>query len=191
MIQRKTISGMLAVAALAALSFWAGRKSTDLDRLPTPGLDTRLDYALRDFEMQFYDLLGEPSAHLSAPRLANDAETGIARVARPIVDITHAGSLWRVVADSAVISADRERVVLSGNVRLNRAGDPGTPPLDISTSELSLEITPRIASSSQRVYIADGSDTMEAEGFSVDMTANRFRLFRQVKITYAPDPQIR
>lgn len=188
MIPRKTSQGILVLAALVALTYWASRSTTDRSSTPIAGLDTRLDYALQDFEMQFYDALGQPSAHLRAPELANDAESGIGRISRPVFDIIHRGSEWQIIAESATVSADRERVVLQGDVRMERAVEGDGAPLNISTSELLLQIASRIASSERRVHIADGRDTMEALGFTIDMTINRFQLSDQVKLRYAVNP---
>ena len=57
--------------------------------------------------------------------------------------------------------------------------------LEISTSELQLEITPRIASSERPVRVIEGNDTMEAVGFRVNMNNDRFQLLNRVKLTYA------
>ncbi|MBT8063327.1 MAG: LPS export ABC transporter periplasmic protein LptC [Gammaproteobacteria bacterium] len=188
MIAPKTARGVLVLTALVALTYWASRSTSERSNAPIPGLDTRLDYALQDFEMQFYDGLGQPSAHLRAPRLANDAESGIAQISRPVFDIIDRGNIWLINAESATVSADRQRVVLQGDVRMKRAAEEGQAPLDISTSELLLQIATRIASSERRVHIAEGRDTMEALGFTIDMTVNRFQLSDQVKLRYAVNP---
>lgn len=188
MIQRKTASGILILAALVAATWWAGRSTTERGGTPTPGLDTKLDYALQDFEMQFYDALGQPSAQLRAPRLANDAETGIGLITRPVFDITHSGNAWRIIAESATVSADREQVVLQGDVRMTGGAGAPADTVDISTSEMLLQVAKRVARSDRRVHIVQGADTMEALGFTVDMTVSRFQLFDQVKLRYAVNP---
>lgn len=188
MIQRKTVSGIMVLTVLVAASYWAGRSSSERSVNPITGLDTRLDYALQDFEMQFYDALGQPSAHLSAPRLSNDAESGVGKIVQPVFNIIHHGNVWQIIAESATVSADREQVLLQGDVHMKRDSDINQAPLDISTSEMLLKVPVRIASSDRRVHISEGNDTMEALGFTIDMTVDRFQLFDQVKLRYGINP---
>jgi LPS export ABC transporter protein LptC len=185
MIRRKTRTGIIVLAILAAGTYWAGRSQKDEAQPTIDGLDTRLDYALQDFQLRFYDLNGQPSGNLTAPTLTNDSASGISNVSNPAFEVIHRGNLWNIVAESASVAADREHVVLSGNVWLRRQGAIGSPPMDINTSELMLEITPRIASSDRPVRVLDGNDIMEAVGFRVNMTDNRFQLLNRVKLTYA------
>lgn len=185
MIRQKTRLGILVLATLVAGTYWAGRSQKDATQPPIAGLDTRLDYALQDFELKFYDLDGRPSGKLTAPTMTNDAVTGISEVSNPAFEVIHRGNHWDIVAETASVTPDREHVVLNGNVWMRRAGADGSPPMNINTSELKLEVTPRIASSERPVRVIDGNDIMEAVGFRVNMADNRFQLLNQVKLTYA------
>lgn len=185
MIRRKTAGGIVALAALVVLSYWTGRMGVDREQEPIAGLDTRLDYALRDFEIQFYDLQGVPSARLTAPKLANQAATGIGEITQPEFNVVHRGNVWNIVAQFATVGSDRDRVLLRGDVVMRRrASFPGQP-LQVNTSELLLEVNQRLASTDRYVRIEDGADTLRALGFEVNLANDHFTLLDEVELTYA------
>lgn len=185
MIRRRTSAGILVLAVLVALSYWAGRIKSDRVTGPIAGLDTRLDYALRDFELQFYDTRGQPAARLTAPMLTNEAASGVGEITRPRLDVIDRGNVWEIVAQSATIGPEREEVLLNGDVRMRRTADQAGQDLQLSTSEMLLEITRRLASSDRQVHIQDGADTLQAVGFEVNLANNQFTLLDEVQLTYA------
>jgi LPS export ABC transporter protein LptC len=187
-IPRKTQLGIVVLTAFVAASYWASRGQNDSRLQPTPGLDTQLDFALQDFEYQFFDLNGVPSARLSAPELSNHAASGISEVSNPVFDIMEHGVPWQIIAESATVAADKEHVILKGDVKIRRPASELGGELNISTSELTFEVSPKIASSEHAVHLIQDNDIMEAVGFSVDMINNRYQLLDRVKLTYAINP---
>ncbi|NND44780.1 MAG: LPS export ABC transporter periplasmic protein LptC [Xanthomonadales bacterium] len=185
MIRRKTSLGILALATLVALTYWAARMKTERVSGPIAGLDTRLDYALRDFELRFYDERGEPAARLTAPVLANQAASGIGEITRPEFDIMHRGNVWHIVAQSATIGPDREQVSLNGDVRMRRTATLPGRRLELATTDMLLEVTRRLVSGEQAVRIEDGADTLRARGFQVNLANDHFTLMDDVQLTYA------
>ena len=185
MIRRKTKTGILLLAVLAAASYWAGREGQDPQQAPSPGLDTQLDYALQDFELKFFDREGRQTIRLTAPVLANNAASGVGEISKPVFDVANDGKFWKIVAESATVQADREHITLSGDVWMHRRELNGAAILDIYTSELMLEVTPRIAFSDRPVRVVDGHDIMEAVGFRVNMNNDNFQLLDKVKLVYA------
>ena len=173
------------MAALSVASYWAGRSQKDPVQLPIEGLDTHLDYALEDFEMRIFDPQGEPSVNLIAPGLTTDAASGVSNIENPAIEFIHDEELWNIVAKSATVGADREQILLTGDVWMRRAETTLAGTLDINTSEMTLAVTPRTAESDWPVRMVDSRDIMEAIGFRVDIKDNTFQLLNQVKITYA------
>jgi lipopolysaccharide export system protein LptC len=72
MITRKTRRGIYAMVLLTAVSYWASRSQDNESPEPVAGLDPKLNYVLRDFELQFYDENGQPTINLRAPILRNN-----------------------------------------------------------------------------------------------------------------------
>ena len=79
MIPRRIVHGILVLSTLSALSFWLSRDIRRDERATIGGLDTSLNYAMRDFEARYFDEQGRLAARVEAPLLANDASTGIGR----------------------------------------------------------------------------------------------------------------
>lgn len=177
--------GIFVLTALVAASYWASRGQKDIEGQPIAGLDTRLDYALEEFEYQFFDIDGNPSARLTAPELTNHAETGISEIQQPVFDVIDQGVPWKIVAESAIVAADKEHVTLSGDVWIRRPASELGGELNINTSELIFELSPKVASSDRPVQLMQDNDIMEAVGFRVNMKNNRFQLLDRVKLKYA------
>jgi LPS export ABC transporter protein LptC len=185
MISESSRNVILVLAVLTVGSFWIARKAPEQERGPTPGLDLELDYALSEFEIQSFDLQGTPAYLLRAPRFTSDSRTGEGHIDDPQIELHNAGFLWHIIADVATVTRDRQRVTLEGEVDLYRSGSKPTDWLAMSSSEVTLEITPRIAWSNQFVELMDSSSRLTATGFSVDMLNSSYRLQDDVKGNYA------
>lgn len=184
-MSRSTQRGLVAAAGLAIFTFWlTGERDDEQDR-PTEGLDTRLNYALENFEMRAFDELGEPALRMWSPRLTNDAMTRIGRVEDPRVELSHEGYRWYLEADSAIINDDQSEVFLGGKVMLEREGAQPEDALNIDTTEVVLLVEERVAHSNAAVRLTDISGELRAVGFRVDMIKNEFQLDNDVQGTYA------
>ena len=184
MIPRKTMHGIAVVGALAALSFWLNRESAEDRPGAIAGLDTRLNYALHDFEALYYDQAGKLAGRVTAPGLANDAETGIGVIDQPRFRVVHEGRHWTILSETATVTPDREHVRFSGEVSvLGQEIDRGRE-VRIKTSEVTLDIDPRRIHSNENVTIREGLNALNANGFRLDMTKEQFHLDRQVKGHY-------
>jgi len=191
MLTRKTRRGIGIAALLAVMTWWLTNRDDSAGDQPIEGLDTRLDYALQNFEMRAYDKDGNPALTLRAPRLTNDATTRIGRVERPEVELVHEGFVWKLDADSAIISDDQSEVLLDGAVRLEREGARAEDRLQLDSTAVTLVVEERIAHSEAPVRVADPGGELRATGFSVNMLSNEFELFNDVQGRYVLPPQIR
>lgn len=171
-------------ASLAIFTWWlAGDRGEDQDG-PIEGLDTRLDYALENFEMRAFDEAGKPALRMWSPRLTNDAITRIGRVTEPRIELHHEGYLWHLEADSAIISDDQSEVFLGGRVLLERAGARPVDALNIDATDVMLVVDERVAHSDQPMQLTDSSGILHATGFTVDMINNEFQLENDVQGSY-------
>ena len=185
MIASRTSRGILVLGLLTAVSFWANRDGDRRATAPISGLDTRLDYALYDFEAHYYDTGGRLAASIEAPNLANDAATGVGTIRSPDMRVLHPDSEWNIEAQSATISPGRDEIVLRGEVDMVRI-DPATGArVDVHTAEVVFEVVPRIARSRSAVEVIDGDDRLRAVGFHLDLATNRFSLLNDVRGIYA------
>jgi len=184
MISRTSRRGIIALSLLLLLSLWATRKEQETDNSPIEGLDTRLDYALSNFVFHYFDEAGTPAVVMRSPRFISDTASGQGRAEEPNLEVRHEGFLWNIIADSATVTGDRELIHLGGDVQLHRQGETPDSWLTMNSSEVSLEVTPRIARSTQAVEMLDISGRLNATGFSVDMTKDVFQLNNDVRGKY-------
>lgn len=185
MITRKTRRGIIALVLLTSISFWATREQRDDVTEPVTGLDPSLNYVLRDFELQTFDVNGKATLNLKAPVLSNDPELEIGTIENPRLILHQQEITWNMTADSATITADKEHVELSGRVYVQRLEIPGGNRVELNTSELKLEVTPQTASTVEPVSIFDGLNHIDAVGLQLDLKHDTFKLKQQVKAIYA------
>lgn len=184
MISRSTRRGLIIAAGLAVLTWWLAGDRDEREDAPIEGLDTRLDYALENFEMRAFDKAGKPTLRMWSPRLTSDATTRIGRVTEPRIVLHHEGYLWHLEADSAIISDDQSEVFLNGRVLLEREGSKPEDALNIDTADVMLVVENRVAHSDEPMRLTDSSGILRATGFTVDMINNEFQLDNDVQGNY-------
>lgn len=185
MITRKTRRGITTLILLTAISFWLGRQNDDVAPVPVAGLDTKLNYVLRDFELQFYDENGQPTINMRSPVLRNNPELQLGTIEQPVIKLILADAVWNLTSDSATITADKEHVLLSGQVHVQRLELNSGNRIEIDTRDVRIKVTPQTVSTDQAVSIFDGYNQVDAIGLDLDMKTNTFKLQQQVKATYA------
>ena len=147
-------------------------------------LDTRLNYALYDFNGRLLDGQGLVKLEIESPVLRNDAESGIGTVERPALHIQQEQDQWYITAESAIITADREHVSLVGDVFFTRRNEITGQLLEILTKDVMLNVTPRTASTEAAVSIVQAGDRLDATGMNLDMIADSFELLHDVQAHY-------
>lgn len=187
MITLKTRRGITALVLLTAISFWVSRSQDNEKPQPVAGLDPKLNYVLRDFELQFFDKNGQPSMHLQAPVLRNNPILQLGTIERPVIKLNQADVVWNLTSDSATITADKEHLQLLGQVHIQRHETTTGNRVNLNTREVHIEVTPQTASTNQAVSIFDGFNQMDAVGMELNMKTSKFKLKHQVKAIYAID----
>ncbi len=184
MIKRRTRRGILALAVLAVATWLASREQAEITDRPLARLDTRLNYALYDFEGRLLNESGAVNMAIEAPVLRSDATSGVGTIENPELRIQEEDERWYITAESAIITADREHVSLMGDVYVSRVSESSGELLEISTRDVMLSVTPRTASSDSAVVITHQNDRLDAVGMRLDMIANHFELLKDVRARY-------
>lgn len=185
MITRKTRRGISVLVLLGVVTFWMSRSQDDANPEPVAGLDPRLDYVLRDFELQFYDENGQPTLNMQAPVLRNDPDQQLGTIEQPVVRLNQDDAVWDMMADTATVTADKEHVQLIGQVLVKRNEPASGKWVELSTREVQIEVTPQTAVTDQPVSIFDGYNRVDAIGLELDMKTKTYYLKQQVRATYA------
>lgn len=184
MTRRQTRRGIILLALLAVLSWLYSRPSAEIAQQRVDRLDTRLNYALYDFNGRLLSDEGDIKLEIESPVLRNDAQSGIGTVDSPLFRILQEQDRWYISAESAVIASDRENVTLEGEVQLTRKNSVTGETLQIQTRDVMLQVTPRTARTESRVSIVQGQDRLDALGMNLDMIANHFELLSEVEAHY-------
>ena len=185
MITKKTRQGVLLLLVLTGVSFWTNRNQNEDGPAPVTGIDPSLDYVLRDFELQFFDVDGNPTLNLKAPILRNNPELELGTIENPVMIYHEADATWDFSSETATVTADKEHVELSGHVNLYRRELASGQWVELNTSTVSVEVTPRTAMTDEAVSFFDGRNQVDAIGMDLDMINNTIKLKKQVKAIYA------
>lgn len=184
MIKRRTRRGIYVLALLAIASGLVSRNPSDSTAKPLTRIDTRLNYALHDFEGRLLDELGNINLEISSPVLRKNAESEVGTIESPVIRIQQENELWYISSESAIITADREYVSLIGKVEMSRQNELTGETLEISTRDVMLNITPRTASTESLVSINQAGDHLEALGMNLDMISDSYELLENVQAHY-------
>jgi len=180
----KTWHGILFLSLLALLSWQLSRRQSETETAPVGPPDVRLNYALYDFKGRLLDERGQVKLNMASPVLRNDAESGIGTVDAPEIEIHEAEDHWYITAESAIISPDREVVMLSGDVNLTRLNTATDQKLEIATSNVVLNVTPRTARTDAGVTMLQRGDRLDATGMKLDMVNKHYELLNDVRAHY-------
>jgi LPS export ABC transporter protein LptC len=181
--QRRTRRGIILLALLATLS-WELSREGEVAEQPVSKFDTRLNYALYDFDGRLLNEVGAIKLEIQAPVLRSNARSGVGTVENPELRIQQGAERWYITAESAIITADREHVSLMGDVELTKRNELTGQLLEISTKDIMLNITSKTASGESRVSIRQENDSLDAVGIRLDMISNRFELHHDVQAYY-------
>lgn len=184
MMRPATRRGVLVLAATAALTWFFARQTPEPFAEPPNRPDVKLNYALYDFSGRLLDGQGGVNLQIRSPVLRNDAESGIGTVDSPEIRIHQDDDRWFITAESAIISPDREVVTLRGEVYLSRHVPEEGRLLEIASSDVVLNVTPRTAQSDAPVSIRERGDRLDAVGLRLDMINETYQLLNDVRAHY-------
>lgn len=183
-MEPRTRRGIVLLAMLAGLTWLFARQPREAAPDPVSKPDVKLNYALYDFSGRLLNDQGGVHLQFKAPVLRNDAESGVGTVEAPEIHIQQERDRWYISAESAVISPDHEHVNLAGEVYLSQHDEITGQVLEISSSDVVLNITPRTAETQAGVSIRQGGDRLDAVGMKLDMITESYELLHEVRAHY-------
>lgn len=149
------------------------------------GLDTSLDYVLRDFSGEFYDAEGQLSLRIQGPRMQHDPDTGIATITEPAFLVEPGGGLWEGAAALASIDRAGHSVLLEGDVTL-RQPDASGGEITIETEHLVYDQNEQIIRGREPVRLTQPGAELNARGVTVFLETEILRLHNDVEGYWTP-----
>ena len=179
-----TRRGIVLLAVLAVLSVIATRDVRQDLQTTLTDVDTRLNYALFDFRAHLLDEEGKLAVTMEAPELRNNANSGVGSISTPEIYVRENSNDWSIRADTAVVSADRKFISMTGEVTVVRYNDQDSNALNIQTRDLVLARESRTVSTEARVNIQHAMDQIVATGMFLDLYTDEFELHKDVTAVY-------
>ena len=119
---------LLSALALAVLitGNWLLNQAWQPDPPAAASVAQDIDYALGEFEAQFFDTEGTLTLDIAGPSLEHDAVTREARIPEPRFVIDPTDQAWAGTAEFALIERESGRLMLQGSVQIEKPHPRGT-----------------------------------------------------------------
>ncbi len=183
----RPILAVLLVLA-AALSWW-------LRDVPVPKGMTEptkgprdSDYYIRGLDVTRMTPDGTPAHRLRAEQVRHFTDDDTTRMEQPRLTVYQdQAPPWEVDAEAALVSADGDLVLLSGDVLIERAGQGDIRPMRIVTRNLRVQPREDYAETDEKVRVVSNADWLNATGMQAWLRPpSRLKFLSQVKGYYVP-----
>lgn len=171
---------------LALLSFWIERAvHGNGDNGQSAGVEP--EGIMENFDAMRTDPTGRPRYRLSAARLKHYSGSKRTELESPrFVQLDPELGEIRAVADQATISPDGDEVELRGNVVVERAASADHPAMVVRTAQLLVFPDRNLLHAPGRVFVQDGSHTVEAGAMEYDAERRVIKLSGRVQARFIP-----
>jgi lipopolysaccharide export system protein LptC len=178
--RRSVVLGLLALVAVSW--FWLHWQQ-QRERREALSRAHRPDYYLEGFNTIEMGPDGLPKRRLKAARMEHFADDNTLELTAPELELSNPPEMpWRVVADHAWVSADRNTVWLRGKVTAWRDFASGGRELEVVTEQVKVLVDKQQAETEQHAILRRYPDAvMEGVGMRASLLEHRLELFKQVK----------
>jgi lipopolysaccharide export system protein LptC len=146
------------MAAIGVVAWWHQQKG-ETPRHSPPAGPRRPDYTVEKFTATMMNKKGLPQRQLAAPLLRHYADDGSSVLDDPVLTLfTQSGPPWVIRSRTGWVSQTGDRVVLRGNVRVDRVGTKELRPVHLRTAELHVHPREDFAETDTPVKIASDGD---------------------------------
>lgn len=169
---------LLPLLVLAGLWAWHAPRASRSDATATAdtGAGGELGFVAVDAELIETGADGAPLYRLRAQRIAQQRPDAAVSLQGPQLSYDdRSQGLWSLRAERGSLSADRRSVTFEGDVQARRT-QPRSPPLDLRTDTLQVDLEQRVADTATPVAIEWGRARLTAGGLHADMGSGLFVL---------------
>ncbi|MBC7860530.1 MAG: LPS export ABC transporter periplasmic protein LptC [Burkholderiaceae bacterium] len=190
-VDRARLAALMAAGALFALgSFWL-LHVVDRDGA-APGAPARgeSDYFVDNFSVVRMTPAGKPAYLVSGARLTHHPQDDSSDIERPFVRKLNDGlAPTDMRAERARVDQGNSRVLLSGNVTVERAASAGARQLRLTTPELTVFPELDRMQTDAPVETVSGAARLSGVGMTGDNAARRIEIAHRLRLTYPPAPR--
>jgi lipopolysaccharide export system protein LptC len=149
----------------------------------------RSDFVLHDYEIIALDKDGKEAFTLLGPMLQETPGKKTMEMETPLFLIPDTQGLhWTVQSKRGWVSADREHIRLTGNVRA--IGPRNQPkPAKIASQQLNVYPKTRLANAPGAVIITQPGSILRGHGLAVNLANKQYELKSQVRARYVRSPR--
>ncbi|MDH5407540.1 MAG: LPS export ABC transporter periplasmic protein LptC [Gammaproteobacteria bacterium] len=181
----KFLTLFLIIISIAGLTSWLLRTLSDEDKEYKTASKYEADYFLEDFVATAIDAKGKPSYRLEAKELKHFPVSTLVTLQKPYIEFyTDQTKPWQTWAEHGIVHETDQRMILTGKVRIHRAGEKNETAITLLTDSLTIDTRSKLAETEDDVDIQRGSDNISATGMRIDMLNDRLELLSKVQGKY-------
>jgi LPS export ABC transporter protein LptC len=141
--------------------------------------DSDLDYTLTEFKSEFFNSNGVLEWTIEGPMLTHDANSKMATIEKPVIQIDPANKCWLATADQGLILRNEDELILIGNVIIRQPAPNGER--IIKTDRLHHHRRQRTITSKDAVEVETPNASIQAGGLLIDLNTETMEFFEHVK----------
>ena len=184
----RTFISLLLVLTLALFSLWFQDLFKAPDIISKPKQAHFPDYFMEDFSITSMNPQGHPAYILTAQRMDHFADDDSAELQRPVFEFRGDRDHWKISAQRASITAERDVIHFYDDVQLVRSQSAQDKPMQIETSYLKIDTEQKVAETDRPAQLTSGGLELNTLGMMLDNNSGVLKLNAQVRGRYAPMP---
>ena len=155
---------ILILGLVSAATWWVNRQS-EPEPTPRPGDAHRPDYQVDGLTATAMAPDGTPGRRLTTDQMRHYPDDDTTELDQPhLVVYAKSGPPWNIRSERGWVGPDGERVLLQGQVRVDREGAPGAEPVHLITDQLRVQPKAEYAETDQPVRITSAESWVDAVG---------------------------
>jgi len=173
------------IIGIAGLTSWLLRTLSDESKEYKTASKYEADYFLENFVAKVMDATGTPSYRIEAKELKHFPISTLVTLQKPYIEFYNEQTKpWQTWAENGTVYETDQRMVLTGKVRIHRAGNKHETAITLHTDSLSIDTLNKLAETEDDVEILRGNDNISATGMRIDMINDRLELLSKVQGKY-------
>lgn len=173
----------IVLTLLAGVSVWLDRVTRQEETVKVDKTLHEPDFTADKLTLRRYDLTGKTQYILIADRMIHYGDDESTELIRPRLDYLNRPEPVRIESNFATVAKDGETVVLTNNVFLKRAAQPGKPEATLRTERMTVWPDDEKMRSDAPVTLTQGKTVVTAERMESDNIVGSIRLQGQVRGT--------